>query len=114
MFVRHPIPRPRDEILLVYPMKTRDESIEKLRDLVDVQLKRFQVNQTLPCERRRGADWQASGADTEAGGSNVLMEPRRDTRTECHHGAEVQNARGEDALYFTEIRTACELLVGRI
>ena len=27
----------------VYPMKTRDESIEKLRDFVDVQLKRFQV-----------------------------------------------------------------------
>ena len=27
----------------VYPMKTRDESIEKLRDLVDVQLRRFQV-----------------------------------------------------------------------
>ena len=98
----------------VYPMKTRDESIEKLRDLVDVQLKRFQV---------KIKHYHADGA-AELIGKQVVqilkregatyMEPRRDTRTECHHGAEVQNARGEDALHDSEIRTACGLLVGRL
>ena len=63
----------------VYPMKTRDESIEKLRDLVGVQLKRFQVTikhyhadgaaeligkQVVQILKREGATYSWNPADT--------------------------------------------------
>ena len=62
-------------------MKTRDESIEKLRDLVDVQLKRFQVKikhyhadgaaeliskQVVQILKREGATYSWNPAETPA------------------------------------------------
>ena len=74
-------------------MKTQDESIEKLRDLVDVQLKRFQV--TIKHYHADGAAELIGKQVVQILKRDILMQPRRDTRTECHHRTEVQNARGE-------------------
>ena len=63
----------------VYPMKTRDESVEKFRDLVDVQLKKFGANikhyhadgaaeligkQVLVILKREGATYTWNPAET--------------------------------------------------
>ena len=97
----------------VYPLKTRDESIEKLRDLVDVQLKRFQV--TIK-------HYHADGA-AELIGKQVVQILKREGATYSWNPAETpvlnatterkfKNARGKDAMHAAEVRIACGFLVG--
>ena len=86
----------------VYPMKTRDESIEKLRDLVDVQLKRFQV---------KIKHYHADGA-AELIGKQVVQILKREGATYSWNPAETPelNATTERKFRTLGERTLCMIL----
>ena len=83
----------------VYPMKTRDESIEKLRDLVDVQLKRFQV---------KIKHYHADGA-AELIGKQMVQILKRERATYSSETPEL-NATTERKFRTLGERTLCMLL----